>query len=160
MLVEEQFGRAKDILIRRAFGSCVTNRCSSATTRRRRAGSAGGERRAHVLDRDHRARRRVGCRRDQDPRCPGGDGWRLSGGKHFISDGEFSDFFIVSAVTDPAARRGTSRFLVDKGMPGFTIGRDQPMMGLTGTSHLELVFDDALTREHLLGKEGGPASRL
>src|SRR5207342_7611 len=85
-----------------------------------------------------------------------GDGWLLSGQKIFISDGAFSDFFVVSAVTDPAAgAKGISLFILDKGMPGFTIGRDQPMMGLAGTSHVELFFDDVkLGPEHLLGQEG------
>jgi acyl-CoA dehydrogenase len=85
-----------------------------------------------------------------------GDGWLLSGQKHFISDGEFADFFVVSAVTDPSAgSRGISLFLVDKGMSGFTLGRNQPMMGLAGTSHVELFFDEVrLGREHLLGGEG------
>jgi len=74
----------------------------------------------------------------------------------FISDGLFSDFFVVSALTDPAAgAKGISLFLVDKGAPGFTVGRDQPMMGLTGTSHVELFFDNVqLGPEHLLGREG------
>ena len=80
----------------------------------------------------------------------------LSGRKHFISDGVFSDFFVVSAVTDPAAgARGISLFLVDKDMPGVSVGRDQPMMGLRGTSHVELFFDEVrLGPEHLLGREG------
>ena len=85
-----------------------------------------------------------------------GDGWQLFGQKHFISDGEFSDFFIVSAVTDLAARpKHVSLFLVDRDLPGLTLGRNQPMMGLTGTSHVELFFDGVrLGREHLLGVEG------
>ena len=85
-----------------------------------------------------------------------GDGWLLSGQKIFISDGLFSDFFVVSAVTDPAkGAKGISLFIVDKGMPGFTIGRDQPMMGLAGTSHIEMFFDNVrLGPEHLLGQEG------
>src|SRR5690606_21365008 len=67
-----------------------------------------------------------------------GDGWLLKGSKHFISDGEFSDFFIVSAVTDPeAGSRGISLFLVDKNLSGLVVGRNQKMMGLTGTSHVE-----------------------
>jgi acyl-CoA dehydrogenase len=46
-------------------------------------------------------------------------------------------------------------FLVDKGTPGFTLGRDQTMMGIRGTSHLDLHFDDVeLTDENLLGNEG------
>ncbi|MGB1176991.1 MAG: acyl-CoA dehydrogenase family protein, partial [Candidatus Puniceispirillaceae bacterium] len=85
-----------------------------------------------------------------------GDGWVLNGAKHFISDGLYSDFFIVTAVTDPAAgARGISTFILDKGLPGFTIGRDQPMMGLRGTSHVEMRFEDvALDAGHLLGAEG------
>ena len=59
-------------------------------------------------------------------------------------------------MTDPSkGAKGISLFIVDKGMPGFTIGRDQPMMGLAGTSHVELFFDNVrLGPEHLLGKEG------
>ncbi|MGB1357032.1 MAG: acyl-CoA dehydrogenase family protein, partial [Candidatus Puniceispirillaceae bacterium] len=85
-----------------------------------------------------------------------GDGWVLNGAKHFISDGLYSDFFIVTAVTDPAAgARGISTFILDKGLPGFTIGRDQPMMGLRGTSHVEMRFEDvALDAGYLLGAEG------
>ena len=85
-----------------------------------------------------------------------GLGWKLSGQKMFISDGAFSDFFVVSAVTDPAkGAKGISLFLVDKGLTGFTVGRDQRMMGLGGTSHLELFFDNVeLGPEHLLGQEG------
>ena len=81
-------------------------------------------------------------------------GRRLNGAKHFVSDGLFSDFFVVSAVTDPqAAGRGISLFLVDKAMDGVRVGRDQPMMGLAGTSHVELFFDDVyLGPECLLGE--------
>jgi len=85
-----------------------------------------------------------------------GGGWRLNGSKHFISDGLFSDFFVVTAVTDPeAGARGISLLIVDKGLPGFAIGRDQPMMGLRGTSHVELTFNDVqLDADALLGREG------
>jgi acyl-CoA dehydrogenase len=87
---------------------------------------------------------------------PHGEGWRLTGHKHFISDGLFSDYFIVSAVSDPSAgARGISLFLVDKTLPGVGVGRDQPMMGLRGTSHIELNFDDVpLEPMCLLGEAG------
>ncbi|WP_287983899.1 acyl-CoA dehydrogenase family protein [Piscinibacter sp.] len=54
-------------------------------------------------------------------------GWRLSGPKHVISDGAVSDFYIVSAMTGApdAAKKGISRLLVDKGLPGFALGKDQ-----------------------------------
>ena len=63
---------------------------------------------------------------------------------------------MVTAVTDPAmGAKGISTFIVEKGMPGFTIGRDQPMMGLRGTSHVEMRFDDVkLDAGQLLGREG------
>jgi acyl-CoA dehydrogenase len=85
-----------------------------------------------------------------------GSGWRLTGGKHFISDGLVSDFFLVTAITDPTkGARGISMFLVDKDLPGFAVGRDQPMMGLRGTSHVELFFDDTPVEPvALLGREG------
>ncbi|MEZ4730942.1 MAG: acyl-CoA dehydrogenase [Caldilineaceae bacterium] len=72
----------------------------------------------------------------------------------------FSDFFVVSAVTDKGdtavnQRRAISLFLVDKALPGVTVGKDQAMMGLRGTSHVELFFDNVpLTPLHLLGEEG------
>ena len=76
-----------------------------------------------------------------------GAGWRLTGQSISSATRDYSDFFVVSAVTDPAARaRGISLFLVDKDQPGFTIGRKQPMMGLAGTSHVELFFDDDAAR--------------
>jgi acyl-CoA dehydrogenase len=82
-----------------------------------------------------------------------GNGWRLTGQKHFISDAIWSDFFVVSAKTDNS--RAFSLFLVDKNLPGITIGRDQPMMGVRGTSHVELVFDNVkLDGDALLGGEG------
>jgi acyl-CoA dehydrogenase len=61
--------------------------------------------------------------------------WLLNGSKHFIIDAQISDFFIVSAKT---ADKEISLFLVDKGASGFTVGKDQKMMGLPGTSHNEL----------------------
>ncbi|MFI4983311.1 MAG: acyl-CoA dehydrogenase family protein, partial [Nevskiales bacterium] len=54
-----------------------------------------------------------------------------------------------------AGPRGISLFLVDKHLPGVAVGRDQPMMGLRGTSHIELFFDDVrLDTACLLGPEG------
>ncbi len=156
MLCEEQFGRTTDILIRRAFGNvyemlleckgdqverwlrpCVRGErvCSIAITEPGAGSDAAGIRTRAVKD---------------------GEGWRLTGGKHFISDGLVSDFFLVTAITDPSAgARGISMFLVDRDLKGLTVGRDQPMMGLRGTSHVELFFDDVkLEPITLLGEEG------
>jgi acyl-CoA dehydrogenase len=155
-LVEEQFGHTTDILIRRAFG-CVYDvllACDDAQKARWLVPAVRGERTVALAITETGAgsdAAGITTRAVKD-----GDGWLLTGQKCFISDGEFADFFVVSAVTDPAAKsRGISLFLVDKGMPGFTMGRNQPMMGLAGTTHPELFFDGVrLGAEHLLGGEG------
>ena len=151
-LVEEQFGRAKDILIRRAFGNVyeVLLKCNETQQERWLLPAVRGERTCSIAITEPGAGSddtSIKTRAVKD-----GDGWRLTGSKHFISDGEFSDFFVVSALTNT---NSISLFLVDKSSPGFQLGRNQPMMGLTGTSHSELFFDDIkLSPENLLGGEG------
>ena len=155
-LVEEQFGHTKDILIRRAFGNAyeVLLECRGVQRERWLAPVVRGERVCSIAITEPGAGSDAAGIRTRAARD--GDGWRLNGAKHFVSDGLFSDFFVVSAVTDPdAGGRGISLFLVDKALDGVRVGRDQPMMGLVGTSHVELFFDDvALGPECLLGDEG------
>ncbi len=155
-LVEEQFGHAMDILIRRAFGNVyeVLLLAKGEQITRWLEPAVRGERTFSVCFTEPGAGSDAAGIKTRAERK--GDGYVLNGQKTFISDGLFSDFFVVSAVTDPAAgARGISLFLVDKGMSGFTIGRDMPMMGLSGTSHVELFFDNvALPAGHLLGTEG------
>lgn len=155
-LAEEQFGHTTDILIRRAFGNVYEVLLLANAQQRQRwlEPTVRGERTFSVCFTEPGAGSDAAGIKTRAVRK--GNGWVLSGQKIFISDGSFSDFFVVSAVTDPAAgAKGISLFLVDKGMPGFTVGADQPMMGLAGTSHLELYFDNvALGPEHLLGEEG------
>ena len=155
-LVEEQFGHTKDILIRRAFGNAyeVLLECRGEQRERWLAPVVRGERVCSIAITEPDAGSDAAAIRTRA--TPHGEGWRLSGAKHFVSDGLFSDFFVASAVTDAdAGRRGISLFLVDKAMDGVRVGRDQPMMGLAGTSHVELFFDDvALGPECLLGERG------
>ena len=156
MLVEEQFGHTKDILVRRAFGNVYESLLEGDAAQKERwlLPCVRGERTCSIAITEPGAGSDAAGIRTSARKA--GDGYVLNGGKHFISDGLHSDFFVVSAVTDAAARpRPVSLFLVDKDLPGVTIGRDQPMMGLTGTSHVELFFEDVkLGREHLLGGEG------
>lgn len=155
-LVEEQFGRTSDILVRRSVGNVYEVLLLAAGAQRERwlMPTIRGERVFSVAFTEPEAGSDAAGIKTRAVRK--GDGWVLSGQKIFISDGEFSDFFVVSAVTDPTkGARGISLFLVDKGTPGFSIGADQPMMGLRGTSHVPLYFDNvALGPEHLLGREG------
>jgi acyl-CoA dehydrogenase len=156
MLVEEQFGHTKDILVRRAFGNVYESLLEGNPAQKERwlLPAVRGERTCSIAITEPGAGSDAAAIATRAERQ--GDGWLLNGNKHFISDGLFSDFFIVSAVTDPARRpRHVSLFLVDKGLPGVVVGRNQKMMGLAGTSHVELFFENVrLGREHLLGAEG------
>jgi acyl-CoA dehydrogenase len=155
-LVEEQFGHTTDILIRRAFGNVyeVLLACNDAQKQRWLLPAVRGERTCSICLTEAEAGSDAAAIRTRAVRD--GEGWLLSGSKCFISDGLYSDFFVVTAVTDPqAGARGISLFLVEKDMQGLTVGRDMPMMGLRGTSHVELFFDAIrLGPEHLLGPEG------
>lgn len=155
-LIEEQIGQTSDILVRRAFGDIyeILLACEGSQIDRWLKPAVSGERISSLAITEPEAGSDAAGIKTRAVRE--GDGWRLNGHKHFISDGGISDFFIVSAVTDPdAGARGISIFLVDGDSPGFTVGRDQPMMGLRGTTHVELFFEDIkLGPENLLGPEG------
>ncbi|MEC8643430.1 MAG: acyl-CoA dehydrogenase family protein [Pseudomonadota bacterium] len=156
MIAEEQFGRTSDILIRRAFGNVyeILLEGTKAQIDDYLLPAVRGERTFSVAFTEPEAGSDAAAISTSAERS--GDGWVLNGAKHFISDGLYSDFFIVTAVTDPGAgARGISTFILDKGVSGFTIGRDQPMMGLRGTSHVEMRFEDVILDEsRLLGREG------
>jgi acyl-CoA dehydrogenase len=156
IMCEEQFGHTSDILIRRAFGNVyeVLLACQGAQVDRWLTPSVKGERTCALAFTEPGAGSDAAGIKTRAVRK--GDKWVLNGMKHFISDGFFSDFFVVTAVTDPENKhRGISVFLVDKGTPGFTVGRDQAMMGIKGTPHVELHFDNVeLADENLLGGEG------
>ncbi len=160
MLVEEQFGHCKDILIRRAFGNVYEVLLEGDEHQRERwlLPTVRGERTCSIAITEPQAgsdAAGIATRAMRDGSGPDA-GWILNGGKYFVSDGLFSDFFVVSAVTDPQARpRHISLFLVDKALPGVRVGQDQQMMGLAGSSHVELFFDDVrLGPDTLIGGEG------
>jgi acyl-CoA dehydrogenase len=143
VLVEEQFGHTTDILIRRAFGNVYEILLSGTPEQHARwlTPSVKGERTFSVAFTEPGAGSDAASIKTTAQRD--GDGWVLSGQKTFISDAHYSDFFVVTAVTDGSAgARGISTFIIDKGLEGFTIGPDQLMMGLRGTTHAELFFDD------------------
>jgi acyl-CoA dehydrogenase len=155
MLMEEQFGHTTDILIRRAFGNVyeVLLAARGEQIERWLTPSVRGERVCSIAITEPGAGSDAAGISTRAVKTP--EGWRLSGNKHFISDGEVSDFFVVSALTGDVNKKEISLFLVDKGLPGFTLGKDQQMMGLRGTSHLELWFDNVLLEPlALLGDEG------
>ncbi|MGR7023315.1 acyl-CoA dehydrogenase family protein [Geodermatophilus sp. URMC 62] len=85
-----------------------------------------------------------------------GDTWVLGGAKTFITNGINADLVIVVARTDPDApgAKGTSLLVVERGMPGFTRGRNLDKVGLKAQDTAELFFDDVrVPAENLLGTE-------
>lgn len=82
-----------------------------------------------------------------------GDGYRLSGQKVFISNGQLADLFIVAAKL--AGSEAISLFLVDAALPGVRRGRNLEKMGHQAQDTSEIFFDDvALPAGTLLGEEG------
>jgi len=77
----------------------------------------------------------------------------LNGSKTYITNGWHSDLVIVVAKTNPAAGgKGTSLFLLEVGMPGFTKGKPLKKLGLKAQDTCELFFDNVrLPAEALLG---------
>jgi butyryl-CoA dehydrogenase len=85
-----------------------------------------------------------------------GDSYILNGAKRFITNGGAADVFIVFAKTDPAAgTKGISAFIVEKGFPGFSLGKHENLLGLRATANCELIFEDCkVPKENLLGGLG------
>jgi len=152
ILCEEQFGHTTDILIRRAFGNVYEPllHCKGEQVERWLKPAVEGTRTCAITITESGAGSDAAGIKTHAKKTD--TGWVLNGSKHFISDGEWSDFFLVSAKT---GEKEISMFMVDKGLPGFTVGKDQKMMGLRGTPHLELFFDNVpLEAVALLGGEG------
>lgn len=66
------------------------------------------------------------------------------------------EIYIVFAVTDPEKKhRGISAFIVEKGTPGFSIGKKEKKLGIRSSPTTELIFEDCrIPKENLLGEEG------
>jgi alkylation response protein AidB-like acyl-CoA dehydrogenase len=84
------------------------------------------------------------------------DGFVLSGRKVWITNGQEAEVFIVFATVNPeAGYRGITAFLVDRGTPGFTVGKKEDKLGIRASSTCELLFDDCrVPRASLLGEIG------
>ena len=85
-----------------------------------------------------------------------GDNYILNGSKIFITNGGVADTFIVFAMTDKSqGTRGISAFIVEKGFPGFSIGKKEDKLGIRASSTTELIYENCVVpKENLIGKEG------
>ena len=86
-----------------------------------------------------------------------GDQWVLNGTKLFITNGVHADLYFIAAKTPQGAttaRHGMSIFIVEKGTPGFTVGRSLKKSGWLSSDTAELVFDNVrIPAANLLGEE-------
>ena len=85
-----------------------------------------------------------------------GDNYILNGSKIFITNGGVAETLIVFAMTDKSqGTRGISAFIVEKGFPGFSIGKKEDKLGIRASSTTELIFENCIVpKENLIGKEG------
>jgi len=82
-----------------------------------------------------------------------GDAWVINGTKMFITNGVHANVYFVAAKTGPG-KRDMSMFIVEKGTPGFTVGRALKKTGWLSSDTAELVFDNVrIPAENLLGEE-------
>ncbi|HOX24151.1 MAG TPA: acyl-CoA dehydrogenase family protein [Candidatus Krumholzibacteria bacterium] len=87
---------------------------------------------------------------------PDGDHYVVNGTKNFITNGGFADTFVVFVRGDTADKHaGISAFIVEKGTPGFSVGKHENKLGIRASSTTELVFEDCrLPKTNLLGDWG------
>ncbi len=85
-----------------------------------------------------------------------GDKWVLNGAKVFITNGGYADIFVIMAMTDKSkGNHGISAFIVEKGDPGFSIGKTEDKMGICASSTTELIFQNCeIPKDRLLGGIG------
>jgi alkylation response protein AidB-like acyl-CoA dehydrogenase len=85
-----------------------------------------------------------------------GDSWVLDGNKVWITQGNVADVVTVFAVNDPEkGPNGISAFVVEKGTPGFTVGKIEKKMGIRGSPTVELIFENCrIPAENMLGNAG------
>ncbi|HEY2030473.1 MAG TPA: acyl-CoA dehydrogenase family protein [Myxococcales bacterium] len=83
---------------------------------------------------------------------PDGKHYIVNGGKMWITNGGFADVFVVFLQIQPG---GFTALIVERGTPGFSIGREEHKLGIRGSSTTPLIFEDArVPVENVLGEIG------
>lgn len=83
-----------------------------------------------------------------------GNKWVLNGEKVLITHGSVADTYVIMASTDRnKGKKGISAFIVERGMPGFKVGKVEDKLGMRGSDTASLIFEECiLPEESLLGK--------
>ncbi|PKM67597.1 MAG: acyl-CoA dehydrogenase [Firmicutes bacterium HGW-Firmicutes-19] len=82
--------------------------------------------------------------------------YEITGSKIFITNAGYADIYIIFAMTDiTKGTKGITAFILEKDMPGFTVGKKEKKLGIRGSSTCELMFDRVkVPVENRLGGEG------
>ncbi len=85
-----------------------------------------------------------------------GDHYIVTGNKIFVTNGAFADVFIVFTSTDKSVKhKGITAFIVERGWPGFSIGKKENKLGIRASSTTELIFEECrVPAANRLGQEG------
>ena len=85
-----------------------------------------------------------------------GDYYLLNGTKNWITNGNSATVYIVIAQTDAAKRhKGINALIVEKGMPGFVVGKKEDKMGIRGSDTHSLMFTDVkVPKANRIGEDG------
>jgi len=85
-----------------------------------------------------------------------GDRWVLEGRKLWITNGAEAGLFVIFANVDFAkGYKGITAFIVERGFPGFSVGKKEDKLGIRASSTTELILDGcAVPRENVLGEVG------
>jgi len=85
-----------------------------------------------------------------------GSHWRLDGKKIFITNAKEANVFVVFANVNPeAGYKGITAFVVERGMPGFSVGKKEVKLGIRASSTCELIFEGVkVPKENVLGEVG------
>lgn len=83
-----------------------------------------------------------------------GNKWVLNGEKALITHGSVADTYIIMASTDrKKGKKGISAFIVERGTPGFKVGKVEDKLGMRGSDTASLIFEECtIPEENLLGK--------
>jgi len=84
------------------------------------------------------------------------DGWILEGRKLWITNGAEAGIYVIFANVDfSKGYKGITAFIVERGFPGFSVGKKEDKLGIRASSTTELILDGcAVPRENVLGEVG------
>ncbi len=80
--------------------------------------------------------------------------WVLNGSKIFATNGQEADYFVLMASTDPSVKtKGLTAFIVEAGIPGYSIGKVEKKLGIRSSSTTEIILENVIVPdENRLGE--------